>query len=254
MYYVRIALYSLVLQSMPVVTVRLTNEMLSWVESQVRPFHKKSDVIRDLIVSAMNPLTQPAKVPAYCVGAGHIGNLQTEQIQPTPAQPVHLDVEQQASEQAETVSAPDKKSGCQTNELFFGEGVGKESEETPREPLSLVDVPPARAIRKPVRRDYPPQFQEFWNMYQKAPIKAASQSKPLALEAWKHATQNEKPDRLLEAARRVVEQAKQAKITGDWFAPLPDCFRWLRDDRYTVLLEDHTPAGPQMIGGYVVYD
>ena len=199
-------------------------------------------------------LTGGAKLPAYCVGAGHIGNLPTEQIQPTPAQSVHPDVEQQASEQAETVSAPDKESGCQTKVLFFGEGVGKESEETPREPLSLVDVPPAKAIRKPVRRDYPPQFQEFWNMYQKAPIKAASQSKPLALEAWKHATQNETPERLLEAARRVVEQAKQAKTTNEWFAPLPDCFRWLRDERYTVLLEDHTPAGPQMIGGYLVYD
>jgi len=199
-------------------------------------------------------LTGDARVPAYCVGAGHIGNLQTEQIQPTPARSVPVDVSEQGSGQAENASAPEKKLGCQTNEHFFGEGVGKESEETPREPLSLVDVPPAKSIRKPVRRDYPPSFQQFWNMYQKAPIKAASQSKPLAFEAWKMACQNETPERLVEAAERVVEQAKQAKMQDEWFAPLPDCFRWLRDERYAVLLENHVPAGPQMIGGYLVYD
>jgi len=203
-----------------------------------------------LIIEA---LTGVAKVPAYCVGAGTVGNLPTEQIQPTPAQPVLSADQPKVTAQAENASAPEKIQGC-SNDHFLGGGVGRESEGTPRRDPSLVDVPPAKAIRKPVRRDYHPEFQEFWNMYQKAPIKAASQSKPLAFEAWKHASQNESHERLLEAARRVVEQAKQAKITGEWFSPLPDCFRWLRDERYAVLLEDHTPAGPQMIGGYLVYD
>jgi hypothetical protein len=199
-------------------------------------------------------LTGAARVPAYCVGAGHTGNLQTEQIQPTPARPVHDDVSEQVQEQAEKVSAPEKKLGCQTIEHFFGEGVGKESEETPREPLSLVDVPPAKSIRKHVRREYTPEFQAFWNMYQKAPIKANSQSKPLAFEAWKEAIKSEAPERITEAATRAVEQCKQAKLTSEWCAPLPDAFRWLRDERYAVLLEDHVPAGPQTVGGYVIYD
>lgn len=198
-------------------------------------------------------LTARAKVPAYCVGAGNTGNLPTEQEQPTPAEQVPSAIEQIDSEQASQLSALEKDP-VQEQELFLGDGVGRESEGTPRKDPSLVAVPPAKAIRKPVRRAYDPEFQEFWNTYQKAPIKAASQSKPLAFEAWKHASQNETPERLLEAARRVVDQAKQAKMTGEWFAPIPDCFRWLRDERYTVLLEDHVAAGPQMIGGYLVYD
>lgn len=55
---------------MPTVTIRLTDEMMHWIESQVRPFHKKSDVIRDLIVSRMNGLTDLGRLPAYRVGAG----------------------------------------------------------------------------------------------------------------------------------------------------------------------------------------
>jgi hypothetical protein len=115
-------------------------------------------------------------------------------------------------------------------------------------------VPPAKAPRKHVRREYTPEFQQFWNVYQTCPIKANSQSKPLAFEAWKEAIQAETPQRVIEAARRVVEQAKQAKIQDDWFAPLPDAFRWLRDERYAVLLEDHVPAGPRVINGITVYD
>jgi hypothetical protein len=198
-------------------------------------------------------LTARATVPAYCVGAGNTGNLPTEQIQPTPAEQVPPALEQFNVEQASNLPAPQTNLD-QEQELFLGDGVGRESEGTPRKDPSLVGVPASKPIRKPVRRDYAPAFQEFWNMYQKAPIKAASQSKPLAFEAWKHASQNESQERLLEAARRVVEQAKQAKITGEWFAPLPDCFRWLRDERFAVLLEDHVAAGPEMINGYLVYD
>jgi Arc/MetJ-type ribon-helix-helix transcriptional regulator len=69
-YYIVIASFAFVLQRMPTVTVRLTDEMSSWIESQLRPFHKKSDVIRDLIVSQMNGLTGVARLPAYRVGAG----------------------------------------------------------------------------------------------------------------------------------------------------------------------------------------
>jgi hypothetical protein len=64
----------------------------------------------------------------------------------------------------------------------------------------------------------------------------------------------EEPERLVEAARRAVEEVKQAKMQDEWCAPLPDAFRWLRDERYSVLLEDHVPAGPRMIGGIMVYD
>jgi hypothetical protein len=110
------------------------------------------------------------------------------------------------------------------------------------------------AKKKRVRPDYSDSFNEFWNVYQRAPIKANAQSKNKAFEQWKQIVKEEEPERLVEAARRAVEEVKQAKMQDEWCAPLPDAFRWLRDERYSVLLEDHVPAGPRMIGGIMVYD
>ena len=198
-------------------------------------------------------LTEGARLPAYCVGAGNTDNLSTEQVVSTPASAEYSLEDELKALQAVESPAP-QESSLQTSVLFLGDGVGRESEGTPRKDPSLVCVPPAKAPRKHVRREYTPEFQQFWNVYQTCPIKANSQSKPLAFEAWKEAIQAETPERVIEAARRVVEQAKQAKIQDDWFAPLPDAFRWLRDERYAVLLEDHVPAGPRVINGITVYD
>ena len=110
------------------------------------------------------------------------------------------------------------------------------------------------AKKKRVRPDYDDGFNEFWNTYQRAPLKANSQSKNKAFEQWKQVVKEEAPERLVEAARRAVEQVKQARMQDEWCAPLPDAFRWLRDERYTVLLEDHVPVGPRVINGITVYD
>jgi len=110
------------------------------------------------------------------------------------------------------------------------------------------------AKKRRVRPDYSDAFNEFWNVYQRAPLKANSQSKNKAFEEWKHVVKEEPAERLVEAARRAVEQVKQAKMQDEWCAPLPDAFRWLRDERYSVHLEDHVPAGPRMVGGILVYD
>jgi hypothetical protein len=110
------------------------------------------------------------------------------------------------------------------------------------------------AKSKRVKPDYSEEFLIFWNEYQRAPIKANSQSKNKAFEEWRRVVKEESPDRLVEAAARAVEQVKQAKIQDEWCAPLPDAFRWLRDERYTVYLEDHVPAGPQVINGITIYD
>ena len=117
-----------------------------------------------------------------------------------------------------------------------------------------IDKNAVNAKKKRVRPQYDDAFTAFWNEYQRAPIKANAQSKNKAFEQWKEATKLEAPERLLEAARRAVEQIKQAKLQDEWCAPLPDAFRWLRDERFAVHLEDHVPAGPRMINGYKVYD
>jgi hypothetical protein len=110
------------------------------------------------------------------------------------------------------------------------------------------------AKKRRLRPDYSDAFNDFWNVYQRAPLKANSQSKNKAFEEWKHVVKEEPAERLVEAARRAVEQVKQAKMQDEWCAPLPDAFRWLRDERYSVYLEDHVPAGPRMVGGILVYD
>jgi len=110
------------------------------------------------------------------------------------------------------------------------------------------------AKNKRVKPDYSEEFLIFWNEYQRAPIKANSQSKNKAYEQWRRVVKEESPQRLVEAAARAGEQVKQAKIQDEWCAPLPDAFRWLRDERYTVYLEDHVPAGPQVINGITIYD
>lgn len=117
-----------------------------------------------------------------------------------------------------------------------------------------IDKNAVSSKKKRVRPDYDEAFTAFWNEYQRAPIKANAQSKNKAFEQWKEATKLETPERLLEAARRAVEQIKQAKLQDEWCAPLPDAFRWLRDERFAVHLEDHVPAGPRMINGYTVYE
>ena len=102
--------------------------------------------------------------------------------------------------------------------------------------------------------DYSDGFLAFWNEYQRAPVKAIGQSKSKAFAQWREALKRETPERLLEAARRAVDKVKQAKIQDEWCAPLPDAFRWLRDEHYAVHLEDHVPAGPRVINGITVYD
>ncbi len=102
--------------------------------------------------------------------------------------------------------------------------------------------------------DYSDGFLAFLNEYQRAPIKAIGQSKSKAFAQWREAMKHETPERLLEAARRAVERVKQAKMQDEWCAPLPDAFRWLRDEQYAVHLENHVPAGPRIVGGITVYD
>lgn len=110
----------------------------------------------------------------------------------------------------------------------------------------------SRKSRK--RPDYTDEFLAFWNEYQKAPTKAIGQSKYKAFDQWRAAVKREAPEKLVEAARRAVELVTQAKLRDEWCAPLPDAFRWLRDEHYAVHLEGHVPAGPRIVNGYTVYD
>ena len=100
--------------------------------------------------------------------------------------------------------------------------------------------------QKKVSQKLPTAFLQFWETYQTAPRKA-NQSRKKAFEAWQQALKVEKSDRLIEAAKRAVLDQTNKMQHEEWFEPLPDCYRWLRDEKFVVLLEQHTPAKAKQI-------
>ena len=40
----------------------------------------------------------------------------------------------------------------------------------------------------------------------------------------------------------AIEDIRSRQGVGEFASPLPDCFRWLRDECYAVYLEDNAPA------------
>ena len=106
--------------------------------------------------------------------------------------------------------------------------------------------------QKKVSQKLPVAFLQFWETYQTAPRKA-NQSRKKAFEAWQQALKVEKSDRLIEAAKRAVLDQTNKMQHEEWFEPLPDCYRWLRDEKFVVLLESHIPAkAKQIIPGVTV--
>ena len=86
-------------------------------------------------------------------------------------------------------------------------------------------------------------FEQFWKLYLSAPVRAASQSKPKALAQWNKILRTESADTLTKALETEIQFQQQA---GDAFvSPLPDCFRWLRDERYATV--NDRPVGPAVI-------
>jgi len=90
--------------------------------------------------------------------------------------------------------------------------------------------------------DYPDAFTQFWKLYQGLPKKASKQSKPLALQAWTEATEfTDHGDLMTAVERQIGIQQNEIAAEGRTVC-MPDCFRWLRDECYVALLENHAPA------------
>ena len=105
--------------------------------------------------------------------------------------------------------------------------VGKKSEKAPKTPKSKRKV------------DYSDDFNQFWKLYQSAPDRVSSQTKPKAYDEWKGIVALEGPETLLKAATRAIEEQKRKMTAGEFVGSLPDLFRWLRDGKYEVYLEEH---------------
>jgi len=88
-----------------------------------------------------------------------------------------------------------------------------------------------------------PEFEAFWKRYQGCRHRANGQSKPKAMELWGQLVPDElQPDDLMRAIDGAIEDIRSRQGVGEFASPLPDCFRWLRDECYAVYLEDNTPA------------
>jgi hypothetical protein len=100
-------------------------------------------------------------------------------------------------------------------------------------------VPPKR---KP-RAKGSEAFEKFWKLYLSAPVRAHSQSKPKALTQWQKTIRTETEADLVKALE--TEIAHQQAAGDEFISPLPDCFRWLRDERYATV--EQRPTGQQAI-------
>lgn len=97
----------------------------------------------------------------------------------------------------------------------------------------------AKTRKSRQRPAYTEEFDTFWKLYQSAPDRVSSQTKPKAFDEWKAITALEGPETLLEAAGRAIDEQKRKKGAGEFVGSLPDLFRWLRDGKYEVYLEGH---------------
>ena len=84
-----------------------------------------------------------------------------------------------------------------------------------------------------------PEFETFWTAYQSSPLKANGQSKAKAWETYKDVIKHVEPDSLVKAVQNATADITRRQGAGEFAAPLPDCFRWLRDEHYAVWLETH---------------
>jgi hypothetical protein len=94
-------------------------------------------------------------------------------------------------------------------------------------------------VRKKSKTQGSAEFNAFWKLYQSCPLKATNQRKNKAWDEWRKAIKIESPERLTEALENAIGAIRRGQNVDGWAAPLPDCFRWLRDGCYTAALEDN---------------
>lgn len=160
-----------------------------------------------------------ARLPAYRVGAGTppLGNSTPKQVQDlTPQQP---------SSEGKAVSAVGFD-GCLDLPLL------------PKECDTKKEIG-CKKPKKSAKVEYSEAFTCLWKTYQSAPDRVSCQSKPKAFDEWKKVVKEEGEDRLLGAVNNAITEQKRRKAAGDFVGSLPDLFRWLRDGKYEVYLEEH---------------
>ncbi len=214
------------------INVRITDQQLLWLESQVRPFRNKSDVIRDLIDMGRLRLEGSASLSAYHVGAGPPqGNVRPlTGNKPSLKQPENeaeiIESQQLPPHQTEAVPSPAQEPDHKKEYIVV---------------KNDIKVEKARKSRAKKTKGTP-EFEAFWKRYQGCRHRANGQSKPKALDVWCQLVPDElQPDDLMRAVDGAIADIRSRQSINEFASPLPDCFRWLRDACYAVYLEDNTP-------------
>ena len=214
---------------MPQLLVQITEEQAAWLDSQCDRYNPKARLIRDLIDTARQGIDNSVKLPAYRVGAGIKGiQERVPAVQAVKPDQPELDVlAVQETSAPLAVPAQELESKNQIN--------------------TVVNAKKSRAKRTKGS----PEFEQFWRLYQGSPLKANGQSKPKAWEVYQQLVPDElSAEDLDRAVTAAVEDIQTRQRAGEFAAPLPDCFRWLRDECYAVFLEGHTPAQAHSIELY----
>ena len=215
------------------INVRITEEQLLWLESQVKPFRNKSAVIRDLIDSQIQGLRPALDYPRICIGAGP----QQGNLRPLTGNKPSLKQPESEAEMTESQQLPPHQT----------ESVQSSAQEPDHKKKynAINSEKKAEKARKPraKRTKGTPEFEEFWKLYQGCRHRANGQSKPKALEVWKQLVPSElQPDDLNRAIQGAIDDIHSQQGTNEFASPLPDCFRWLRDECYAVYLEESAPV------------
>ena len=218
----------------PQINVRITDQQLLWLESQVKPFRNKSAVIRDLMDSKMQGVDGVARLGPRSGTAGpQQGNLRPlTGNKPSLKQP-ESEAEMVASQQLPPphIEAVPPSAQEPDHKKNIYKGVKTE-----------IKVEKARKSRAKKTKGTP-EFEAFWKRYQGCRHRANGQSKPKAMQLWGQLVPDElQPDDLMRAINGAIEDIRSRQGVGEFASPLPDCFRWLRDECYAVYLEDNTPA------------
>ena len=220
----------------PQINVRITQDQLIWLISQVKPFRNKSAVIRDLIDSRMQGVDFqiiPSSLATCSAGAGP----QQGNLRPLTGHKPSLKQPESAEETAQKQQLPPHQT----------EAVQSSAQEPDHEKKHIVvkneiKVEKARKSRAKKTKGTP-EFEAFWKRYQGCRHRANGQSKPKAVQLWGQLVPDElQPDDLMRAIDGAIEDIRSRQGVGEFASPLPDCFRWLRDECYAVYLEDNAPA------------
>ena len=205
-------------EAMPQIVVRIADEDMAWLDSQTRPYHTKSAVIRDLIHTAKQRVDTVATLPAYRVGAGDQG------LRVPAVEAVERSTPQLPENEEQAVLA-----------------VGDSAETKKNQKKEGIKIPKSQKPRAKKTKGSP-EFEAFWGIYQSAPMKANKQAKPQAWEVWQQLVPDEiSADDLISAISIAIQDMDRRTIAGEFCSSLPDCFRWLRDECYSVFLESHSP-------------